>query len=128
MMSPGKTGASPQPIGTLMSMAWCSVRLVGADGRSWKDGMARVAISLASRKPPSVTMPAQPRDNQPGRQDVRSSTVSCLNRLASTAARTSVGIILTPIAPSTLAFKLVITFLPLSPCSRANRLWTVDVP
>ena len=33
--SPGNTGASPQPIGTLMSSAWCSVRLVGADGRLW---------------------------------------------------------------------------------------------
>jgi hypothetical protein len=33
--SPGHTGASPQPMGTLMSMAWCSVRLVGALGRWW---------------------------------------------------------------------------------------------
>ena len=33
MMSPGNTGASPQPIGTLMSIAWCRVKLVGALGR-----------------------------------------------------------------------------------------------
>ena len=33
--SPGNTATSPQPMGTLMSMAWCSVRLVGAEGRWW---------------------------------------------------------------------------------------------
>ena len=31
--SRGNTGASPQPIGTSMSSAWCTVRLVGAAGR-----------------------------------------------------------------------------------------------
>jgi pyruvate-ferredoxin/flavodoxin oxidoreductase len=33
--SPGHTATSPQPMGTLMSSAWCSVRLVGALGRWW---------------------------------------------------------------------------------------------
>src|SRR3546814_9979622 len=42
-------------------MAWCRVRLVGADGRLWKAGIASRAISAASRKPPSVTTPATPR-------------------------------------------------------------------
>jgi hypothetical protein len=54
----GAGGLVPQ---ASMSMAWCRVRLVGAAGRWWNEGMASRAISAASRKPPSVTTPATPR-------------------------------------------------------------------
>jgi hypothetical protein len=44
-----------------MSIAWCSVRFVGDDGRLWYAGNGSRAISGESRKPPSVTTPAAPR-------------------------------------------------------------------
>jgi hypothetical protein len=48
MTSLGNTGASPQLIGTLKSIAWCRVRLVDGDGRVWNDEISSLAISAAS--------------------------------------------------------------------------------
>lgn len=42
-------------------MAWCFVRLVGAEGLAAKTGMSGAAAPAASRTPPSVITPSAPR-------------------------------------------------------------------